>query len=101
MPVLVKVNRDPAGQLIELKNPDLTIGRLPECAIVLDLQGVSRRHARIFRDGADYFIADLNSRNKTKVNDRVLDPDPQLREVPPDPYRHLLRQGDRINICDV
>jgi serine phosphatase RsbU (regulator of sigma subunit)/pSer/pThr/pTyr-binding forkhead associated (FHA) protein len=92
MAVLVKVTGDPAGQLIELKDEEITIGRLPECAIVLDPHGVSRKHACIRRQGTDFFIADLNSRNKTKVNER---------ELPPDPYAHQLRQGDRINICDV
>ena len=92
MPVLVKVTGEPAGQLIELKDEEITIGRLPECAIVLDPHGVSRRHALIRRQGGDYYITDLKSRNRTKVNERELDPEP---------YSHLLRQGDRINICDV
>jgi phosphoserine phosphatase RsbU/P len=92
MPVLVKVTGEPAGQLIELKDDETTIGRLPECAIVLDPHGVSRRHALIRRQGKDYYITDLRSRNRTKVNER---------EIDPEPYSHLLRQGDRINICDV
>jgi phosphoserine phosphatase RsbU/P len=92
MPVLVKLAGSPAGQLIELKDDETTIGRLPECAIVLDPRGVSRRHAPIRRLGKDYYITDLRSRNRTKVNGR---------EVAPEPYSHLLRQGDRINIGGV
>ena len=44
------------------------IGRSPECEIVLDPNGVSRRHAEILHVGEEFFLADLRSRNKTKVN---------------------------------
>ena len=69
MPVLVRVTGDPAGQLIELRDEELIIGRLPECAIVLDPHGVSRRHARIAREGNDFYIVDLNSRNTGALKD--------------------------------
>ncbi|MEO6809286.1 MAG: FHA domain-containing protein, partial [Isosphaeraceae bacterium] len=91
MPVLIKIS-EPAGQVIDLNVDEIVIGRLPTCAIVLDPHGVSREHACIRRDGANHYLVDLKSRNKTKVNER---------EIPPDPYLHLLREGDRINICDV
>lgn len=91
MSVLVRVTGEPAGQVIELQDDEIVIGRLPECAIVLDPHGVSRKHARIRRDGAGFTIADLDSRNKTKLNERDLPPNEE----------HPLRQGDRINICDV
>jgi len=92
MPVLVKVSGEPAGQLIELRGAELSIGRLPECDIVLDPNGVSRKHALIRKVGDRWAISDLNSRNKTKVNEV---------ELPPDPHAHELMPGDRINICDV
>lgn len=91
MPVLVKIS-EPAGQVIDLNVDEVVIGRLPTCAVVLDPHGVSREHACIRRDGGNHYLVDLKSRNKTKVNER---------EIPPDPYLHLLREGDRINICDV
>jgi pSer/pThr/pTyr-binding forkhead associated (FHA) protein len=39
-----------------------------------DEGGVSRRHARIFVEGSDLFIEDLNSTNYTYVNQQKLTP---------------------------
>ena len=91
MAILKRVTGDPAGQIIELKHEVTVIGRSPECQILLDPNGVSRRHAEIRKLGDGHVLVDLRSRNKTKVNDVDLDP-----AVP-----HTLRPGDRINICDV
>src|SRR5436305_2082252 len=91
MPILKRVTGDAAGQIIELKHDLTLIGRSPECHIVLDPNGVSRRHAEIRRVGEAFYLADLRSRNKTKVNNTevILGND------------HRLQPGDRINICDV
>ncbi len=91
MAVLVLTNGNPPGQVIEISEPETLIGRLPKCTIVLDPHGVSREHARIARKGENFYIKDLESRNKTKVNEKVISPNKD----------HLLQQGDRINICDV
>mgnify|MGYP000883690516 CR=1 FL=1 len=91
MPVLKRVNEGPPGQYIELNKDSLVIGRAPECDLVLSSQGVSRRHAEIKRLGPDLFLCDLKARNKTKVNDRDL----------AESEAHPLKNGDRINICEV
>jgi sigma-B regulation protein RsbU (phosphoserine phosphatase) len=91
MAILKRVTGNPSGQIIELKTETIVIGRSPECQIILDPNGVSRRHAEIIRLADDFFIADLRSRNKTKVNGADLDPS----------KKHKLKPGDRINICDV
>ncbi len=91
MAVLMMVNGDPPGQFIELKDDEAVIGRLPECSIVLDPHGVSRRHALIRRNGKMYSLVDLGSRNKTKLNEKEVSPNQE----------HPLKPGDRINICDV
>jgi serine/threonine protein kinase len=53
---------------------------------------VSRRHARIFRDGADYLVEDLKSSNGT-----VLISDNQaVRLVANQP--HILRHGDKLKL---
>jgi serine/threonine-protein kinase len=49
---------------------------------------VSRRHARITKGQAGYFITDLGSSNGTTVNGLPLVPD----------HAHLLRNGDRIKV---
>ena len=52
---------------------------------------MSRRHAEIRRVGEEFFLADLRSRNKTKVNNAEVSRGND----------HRLQPGDRINICDV
>lgn len=91
MAVLMKINGNAPAQLIELSDRETVLGRLPECTIVLDRQGVSRRHAVIRKESSGYVLADLFSRNFTFLNHRQIAPDqPQA-----------LKQSDRITICDV
>jgi hypothetical protein len=58
----------PDGSRIVLGVEPIVIGRLPECAVVLHDQNVSRRHAEIRRSGSDVMVIDLNSTNGTRVN---------------------------------
>ena len=44
------------------------IGRQPDCQVVLDSRQVSRKHARLFRAGAAWFVADLGSTGGTRLN---------------------------------
>ncbi len=92
MAFLKRANGDSAGQVIELKQERTVIGRSPDhCHIVLDPNGVSRKHAEIYRKGDGFFVKDLHSRNMTRVNNAKLAPGAD----------HELTPGDRINICDV
>jgi serine phosphatase RsbU (regulator of sigma subunit)/pSer/pThr/pTyr-binding forkhead associated (FHA) protein len=92
MAFLKRANGETAGQIIELKPERVIIGRSPEhCHVVLDPNGVSRKHAEIYRKGEEFYLADLNSRNMTKVNNTKVIPG----------IDHRLAPGDRINICDV
>jgi hypothetical protein len=86
---LERANGDRAGQIIELNWDRVVIGRSPDCHIVLDAMGVSRRHAEIYRKGREYYLADLNSRNSTNVN---------FTKVIPG-IDHRLSPGDLISIC--
>ena len=58
----------PDGDRIAVGEDPLTIGRLPECDIVLDDSKVSRRHAEVRRDGISVSVVDLGSTNGTMVN---------------------------------
>ncbi len=69
------------GELVVLGADVLTIGRNPDNHLFLDDVTVSRRHARILRDGRGYLIEDLRSLNGTYVNRRRIE-------------RHRLRDGD-------
>ena len=46
------------------------IGRDPGCDLILDVQDVSRRHARIHVRGGRHFVEDLDSTNGTFVDER-------------------------------
>jgi adenylate cyclase len=47
---------------------EVTIGRSPECQIVLKDFGISRTHARLYADEDGVRIQDLKSKNGTQVN---------------------------------
>jgi pSer/pThr/pTyr-binding forkhead associated (FHA) protein len=64
---------------------NVTIGRLPDNTIVIDNPAVSAHHARIFREGDDVIIEDLESTNGTYVNEQHV-------------YRHRLQHGDVVLI---
>jgi class 3 adenylate cyclase len=64
----------------------ITIGRDASAGIVLDGEYVSRVHARVERDGVDYFLADAGSRNGTFLNGKRVD------------VRQRLASGDEIRV---
>lgn len=66
------------------------IGKLASAAdICLGHPAVSRIHGRIRRDENNFFLSDLNSKNGTFLNGRILEPE---RE-------YLLHNGDKISIA--
>ncbi len=61
----------------ELSRDETVIGRHPECHIQIDSNMVSRKHARVFRDGGRFLVEDLGSGNGTTVNGvRIVNPTP-------------------------
>lgn len=79
---------EPSEQLA-ITSDRVVLGRHPECDIVLDSAAVSRQHACIVHEGADYFIEDMHSRNGTFVNGHQID------------ARRQLQDGDRLRICEL
>lgn len=64
---------------VELTPGEMTIGRQPENAVVLEGDAVSRQHALIAWDGSHATLTDLNSANGTLLNGvRLLPRDPQV-----------------------
>ena len=61
------------------------IGRASDCQIRLEDSEVSRRHCLVGRQGGEYVLEDLGSRNGTSVNGAPV-------------RRHVLRYGDRIQV---
>ena len=56
------------GRRVPIGEDPVSIGRLPECDIVLSDANVSRRHAEVRRRGNDFVVVDLGSTNGTRVN---------------------------------
>jgi hypothetical protein len=78
--------RDGRGHEHELRAPGLVIGREAPADLPLGIDGVSKRHCRLFVQDGAWHIEDLKSLNGTLVNDdMVLGP-------------RALRDGDRIKL---
>jgi hypothetical protein len=56
------------GRRVPVGEDPVTLGRMPDCDIVLGDPNVSRRHAEVRRRGNDFIVIDLGSTNGTKVN---------------------------------
>jgi hypothetical protein len=84
---LVQVENDGAVASTALSNLGLEIGRDAGADLHIQSERVSRRHARIHREGERHLISDLGSANGTFVNGhRVHGP-------------QVLRHGDEINLA--
>lgn len=67
----------------------MTLGRHPNCDIVLEVGAVSREHARVIKVEDKFFLEDLKSRNGTFLNNEKLE------------GRRKLNERDQIKICDL
>ena len=72
------------GRRFSLDRDEHVVGRLPELDVPIDGDGLSRKHARIFRDAAGWHVEDLGSTNGTLVNDVRIE------------QRQALRDGDLL-----
>ncbi|MCH8829407.1 MAG: SpoIIE family protein phosphatase [Planctomycetes bacterium] len=77
------------GQILELTGDRMVLGRHPNCDIVLDDAAVSRHHAQILQSHGNYYLEDLRSRNKTFLNNTLVE------------LRTELHDADELKICDV
>ncbi|MDO5337359.1 MAG: DUF6382 domain-containing protein [Eubacteriales bacterium] len=68
------VSKEPGiPAVISLEEELTVIGKLPAASdVVISLPTVSRIHAKIRKQGEDYYLTDLNSRNGTSVNGTML-----------------------------
>jgi hypothetical protein len=79
------IHEDDGEREVGLAAEVLTIGRLPDCDVILADKGASRRHAQLKRQDGSWTITDLGSTNGTQLNGQTI----QSRE---------LGDGDRITI---
>jgi pSer/pThr/pTyr-binding forkhead associated (FHA) protein/tetratricopeptide (TPR) repeat protein len=80
---------------VDLTAPEYILGRDASVAVVLDDQKVSRRHARLFRRDAGYFIEDLGSANGVVVNGTLI-----TAATAAPPGTHILICGFNITVHD-
>ena len=80
------VSKEPGELATIYINEDLTvIGKLETaCDAVISLPTVSRIHAKIRKKEDAYYLTDMNSRNGTAVNGRLLLPDEEYQLEPED-----------------
>ena len=80
------VSKEPGELATIYINEDLTvIGKLETaCDAVISLPTVSRIHAKIRKKEDAYYLTDMNSRNVTAVNGRLLLPDEEYQLEPED-----------------
>jgi Nif-specific regulatory protein len=86
-PRLVAIAGKVQGTILPITDSPAIIGREGAATLCLPDPSVSRRHSQVGRDGEDFVVADLDSRNGTFVND-----------VPV--KRRSLQHGDRVRIGD-
>ncbi len=68
-PAFLYVERGPgAGQLLEVKQGTVVIGRASVSELRLQHPSISRRHAQVKRVGEQFLVKDLGSQNGTFVN---------------------------------
>ncbi len=87
MPKLVIIKDGEPQEERVIDNEYTTIGRAPDCDIIIDDGVVSRHHLRIICILGDCFLEDLNSANGTLVNNRL------TKKCP-------LEHGDVISVGD-
>ncbi len=87
-PTLLMLKGDAPGRIFELRGESTVIGRHPDCDVQLNVEAVSRRHARIRKSERSLLIEDLDSRNGTHVNGM-----PITAPVP-------LEDGSYVQLCD-
>lgn len=69
---LVVLQGQRLGQRIDVGEQVVTLGRAPECDFQIMERSVSRQHARIWKEPNGYRIKDLDSTNKTLLNDQPI-----------------------------
>jgi phosphoserine phosphatase RsbU/P len=89
MPYLDAVTGPAMGRRYPLDQSQYILGRHPDCNIVLESGSVSRQHAKLLKNGPNYLLEDLKSRNGTFINGRLIGEATKLLD------------GDSIRICDI
>jgi two-component system cell cycle response regulator len=82
---VVVLSGDRMGEMFPLKGERTTIGRGLQTDVRINDEGISRTHAVVEVEGADYLLSDAGSTNGTFANGSKVD-------------RYKLQEGDKIQI---
>ena len=75
----------PTGAVLEVRQPDVVVGRHSTADVRLTLPDVSRRHCRLFHADGRWEVVDLDSLNGVWLNDEAVD-------------QGVLNHGDRLRL---
>ena len=78
----------------DLTAPETVIGRHPECHFHINSNMVSRKHARVLKDGDVFRVEDMGSGNGTFLNDQPLPPNVAQRLEPNKVYQVRLAKDE-------
>lgn len=79
-PAFLYVERGPgAGQLLEVKQGTVIVGRASVSDLRLQHPSISRRHTQFKRIGEQFFVKDLGSQNGTFVNKQRIDGEVEVK----------------------
>jgi Protein of unknown function (DUF3662)/Inner membrane component of T3SS, cytoplasmic domain len=84
-PAKLLIHEEGSAREVRMAKGVLTIGRLPDCDVVLKDKGASRRHAQLRVDDDVVTLTDLGSTNGTRLNGQQV----QTR---------VLQDGDKITV---
>lgn len=82
---VVVIHGESLGQRLELGEQAVVIGRSPDVELQINHRSISRQHCRIWREASGFRIRDLDSTNKTFLNEQPI-------------LEAELRDGDHIGI---
>lgn len=71
-PMLVLREGQVERERFPIDQSEIILGRDPAADRQIDAPGISRRHARLYQQGDDYWLEDLGSTNGTFVNGRAV-----------------------------
>lgn len=77
-PYLEALSREESGIYL-LKEENTTVGKLKDAGLLPSSSAVSRIHARIYREGEECYLEDMNSKNGTYLNEELLSPGKRYR----------------------
>jgi diguanylate cyclase (GGDEF)-like protein len=84
---VVVIHGENLGHRHELGDQEVVVGRSPDVELQINHRSISRQHCRIWREASGYRIRDLDSTNKTFLNEQPI-------------LEAELRDGDHIGVGD-